>query len=70
MRYSSVGLEVGLSVGVGYFAGSWLDEKLGTEPFLMIVFVLLGTAAGMLSLYRAARRALGEQRSDEPGSRR
>src|SRR5262245_37479305 len=43
---SSVGLELGLSVVVGVLFGRWLDGKLGTEPWLMLVFLALGLAAG------------------------
>jgi ATP synthase protein I len=44
---------VGLSVGVGWL----LDEWLGTRPWLMVVFLPLGFAAGILNTYRAAARS-------------
>lgn len=53
---------------VGYFFGHWLDGQLGTDPYLMIAFVILGTAAGMRSLYRTAKRAMKDQ-SGEAGRR-
>lgn len=34
--------------------GWFLDQWLGTKPWLFIVFFLLGTAAGMLNLIRQA----------------
>lgn len=55
--FSTVGLEMGLSVALGYFLGDRLDGYLGCGPFGMIGGVLLGTAAGFLSLYRALKRA-------------
>jgi len=39
---------VALGVVVGYLA----DRKLGTAPWLLIVFGLLGLASGMYSLFR------------------
>ena len=39
---------VAVGVGIGWFLDSWLD----TRPWLMILFVLLGAAAGMLNVYR------------------
>ncbi len=36
--------------------GWFLDQWLGTKPWLFIVFFLLGTAAGMLNLIRQAGR--------------
>jgi ATP synthase protein I len=34
------------------FAGRWLDGRLGTEPWLMIVGVIIGAAAGFFSMSR------------------
>lgn len=43
-------------VFVGGFMGYFLDQWLGTAPFLLIVFLLLGIAAGLLNSVRAAQR--------------
>lgn len=50
--YSGVGMQLVISVVVGIFAGQWLDEKLGTGPWLMIIGLLLGTVAGFYNLIR------------------
>jgi ATP synthase protein I len=54
---SSVGLELGLSVVLGILFGRWLDGKLGTAPWMMLAFLLLGLVAGFRSLMRAVQRA-------------
>jgi ATP synthase protein I len=54
---SSIGLELGLSVVLGILFGRWLDGKLGTTPWLMLVFLGLGLVAGFRSVMRAVRRA-------------
>jgi ATP synthase protein I len=41
------------ALAVGGFMGYWLDEWLGTRPWLMVVFLCLGFAAGFLNIYRA-----------------
>ena len=41
---------------VGGGLGWLVDEWLGTRPWLMLVFLLFGCAAGMLNAYRVARR--------------
>jgi F0F1-type ATP synthase assembly protein I len=56
-RLASVGIEFSISTLVGLLGGRWLDGKLGTTPWLMIVGLLLGVTAGMRSLIRAARSA-------------
>jgi len=50
----SAGMTMVASVAFGYFAGSWLDKYLGTKPWLTIIMFLLGTAAGLKSLYDLA----------------
>jgi len=55
-RYSAVGLEFGIAIAVGYFVGAWLDKELSTTPYLMILFVVLGAAAGMKALLRVAKK--------------
>ncbi len=70
------GVELVAGVGVGTAAGYGLDKWLDTSPWLMIVFFLVGAAAGMLNAYRAVSgigMALGYRREtddDAPGSGR
>ena len=50
------------------FAGRWLDERLGTEPWLLLVGVLVGATAGFYSMYRQlviAPRRREENREEE-----
>lgn len=53
---ATVGLSFVLAIVIGVAAGLWLDEKLGTSPWLFFLFLCLGFAAGVLNLYRATRR--------------
>jgi len=53
---SSVGLEFGVSVVIGALFGRWLDGQLGTTPWLMIVLLGFGFAAGVRSMMRAMRK--------------
>lgn len=54
---SSVGLELGLSVVIGVLVGMWLDGRLGTTPWLMLLWLGIGLAAGFRGVLRAVRRA-------------
>ena len=56
-RYSALGLEMSISVLVGVGIGYYLDKWLGTGPWLMVLWIGIGFAAGVRSLYRAARRS-------------
>jgi ATP synthase protein I len=50
-----VGVELVSALAVGLAIGWLLDAWLGTRPWLMLVFILLGGAAGILNVYRMAR---------------
>lgn len=55
----AVGMRIGIDLfsGVvfGVVVGLALDRWLGTAPWLMIVFIVLGTAAGILNVIRTAK---------------
>jgi ATP synthase protein I len=51
-----IAVELVVGVGFGALVGWWLDKTFGTQPWLMIVMVLLGFAAGMMNIIRTARR--------------
>ena len=47
-----VGVELVVATGMGAGIGFLLDRWLDTMPWLLVVFFLLGTAAGMMNIYR------------------
>jgi F0F1-type ATP synthase assembly protein I len=59
---SSLGLILPSSIIVGLFFGYTLDRWLGTAPWLLLAFTVLGIVSGLLSLFRALRK----QMKDEP----
>jgi ATP synthase protein I len=54
---ASVGMELGLSVIIGLLMGYYLDKAAGTGPWLMLLFLGFGLAAGFRGMLRAVRRA-------------
>ncbi len=57
LRLSTVGLTLAIAVGIGAVGGLYLDEYLGTGPWLTILGVLLGSAAGFRQLFREINRS-------------
>jgi ATP synthase protein I len=51
-RYSAIGLEMGLSVAISLVIGYFLDRYFGTQPWLTLIFLIIGVVAGFRSLYR------------------
>ena len=60
--YAGLGLQFALAILVFTFAGQWLDRRLGTEPWLLLVGVFLGAGGGFYSIYR---RLMADLRRDE-----
>ena len=62
----SMGWNLALCIGVGLTLGVLLDKWLDTRPWGILIFLLLGVAAGFVNLFRTAIR-LGEK-DDGAGS--
>ena len=56
-RYSALGLELAIAVVIGLAVGYYLDKWLGTDPWMTVIWMGIGFAAGVRSLYRAALRS-------------
>jgi ATP synthase protein I len=41
-----------LIVFCSLFGGIWIDKQLGTKPWLMLLFMILGFAFAMFTVYR------------------
>ena len=62
--YSTLGLEMGLSVAGGAVIGYYIDKWLNTEPWFLIILIMFGAAAGFRRLYRVAKRLEKEDLED------
>lgn len=60
--------ELFAGVAVGFGLGWFVDKGLGTTPFGVVVFVLVGFAAGTINLVRAAGRPKAPSGPAGPGS--
>lgn len=47
-----VGVELVAALAVGVGAGLLADSWLGTAPWMLVAFFVLGAAAGMMNVYR------------------
>jgi ATP synthase protein I len=54
---SSVGLELGVAVILALLGGMWLDTQLGTEPWFMLLGLVIGLIAGFRNVMRAIERS-------------
>jgi ATP synthase protein I len=54
---SSIGLVLVVSTIIGLVGGYYADRLLGTSPWLLLVGLVLGIAAGFVNLFRSVTRA-------------
>lgn len=50
----TVGIQLAVSIIIGFMMGLGLDRWLDTGPLFMLVFLVFGVAAGFLNIYRVA----------------
>jgi len=51
----SVGIEIAVAIGIGYFGGQYLDRRLGVAPWFMWVGFAAGIGASVKALVRVVR---------------
>lgn len=49
--YAGHGLTFAVSILVFLYAGQWLDRRLGTGPWLMLILMFVGAGASFYSMY-------------------
>jgi ATP synthase protein I len=67
-RYGSLGIELLLSMAIGYYGGHWLDGRFGTHWVGGLGF-FLGIYAGFRQIFRAAQRMQKDAEREEQEER-
>ncbi|OGG95353.1 MAG: hypothetical protein A2508_05330 [Candidatus Lambdaproteobacteria bacterium RIFOXYD12_FULL_49_8] len=68
LEYSSVGIEMGLSVAVGALIGYGLDKWLGTEPYMLFLWFFAGVGASFSALYRTLQKLKADNATEKAQS--
>jgi ATP synthase protein I len=55
--YSSLGLQIALSIFIGLFLGIYLDRQMDSAPWLTLVGLGMGIAAGYRNIGLAIRKS-------------
>ena len=67
LRLAGVGFFVGSSIVLGVLGGRWLDNRLNTEPVLLIVGLLGGVIVAFFGVHRMLLPLMGKKRNKENG---
>jgi ATP synthase protein I len=65
LRLVGVGWYVGLCIFLGVWGGLWLDKKFNTEPFLVIVGLVVGIILAFYGVYRMILPLMDNQQDKE-----
>ena len=66
----AVGFEIAAAIAIGYLGGHFLDQKLGTKPWLMYLGLFAGIGAAIKALVRVTREYKRDiERGDDAGPR-
>lgn len=64
--YAGAGFQFAFALLLFLFAGRWVDGKLGTAPWLMLLGMFVGGGAGFYSMYR---KLMAAQEREERATR-
>jgi ATP synthase protein I len=54
-RYGSVGIDLILSMAVGYYGGRWIDARVGAHGWITLAGFLAGLGVGFRTIFRAGK---------------
>lgn len=60
---STIAVQFAVSLVLGILGGRYLDELWGTGPWLLLLGLLLGLAAGTMGIYRTVSRFIPNKES-------
>lgn len=64
-QFMGLGLQFVLSLLLFLYVGKWVDGKLGTTPWFMIVGVFVGASAAFYSMYRSLKAFERQQEAED-----
>lgn len=65
--FAGLGVQFAASILIFLYGGRWLDGKIGTAPYLLIVGAFVGAGLGFFAMYR---RLTAADRAADAGRRR
>jgi ATP synthase protein I len=64
---SSIGISMVIAIFGSLFLGVWLDRRWGTDPYLTLLFLLLGIVAGFRNIFFLIKRSFKDKQTVATG---
>jgi F0F1-type ATP synthase assembly protein I len=68
-EYAGLGLQFAASIILFLFLGQWLDRKLGTAPWMLLIGVFVGAGGSFYSMYRRLMAAQAREEAAKAARR-
>lgn len=65
----SFGLTMGAAILLGYYIGSYIDSKIGTAPWFMLIFLIMFMIGAFVKFVREAGGLSGATKSERRSKR-
>ena len=65
LKFSSLGLEMGLAIIAGLWIGQWFDQYFKTAPWGQILWLAAGFGAAFKAIWRALKNLQKAQQEQE-----
>ncbi|ABW20099.1 AtpZ/AtpI family protein [Alkaliphilus oremlandii] len=59
---SQIGISMIIPIIFGVYVGKWMDEKLGTGPIFLFIFIIIGIASSFVSIFKLVESEFGQDK--------
>lgn len=60
---TQIGISMVVPIIMALYIGKWIDDKFGTRPLFLLIFILFGVISSFMNLFKMADQATkGKQR--------
>jgi len=59
---SQIGISMIMPIIMGLYIGNWLDNRLGTGPVFLFIFIIMGIVSAFISVYKLTQRQFGQKK--------
>ena len=59
---SQIGISMIVPIIIGLYLGKWLDDRLGTGPIFLFIFIIVGIASAFMNVFKLTEREIRQKK--------